>query len=55
LSGVVTVPPRAIVVPLTVIPELTKALLGILVKVLREPEIIEDSMVLFVIVCACVR
>jgi len=42
LSGVVTVPPRGIVIPLIVIPELMRALFGILLKVLLVPEILHD-------------
>ena len=51
LSGVVTVPPRAIVDPLTVIPEFTRAVFGMFDKVLTEPEITQESKVLFVRVC----
>ena len=50
LSGVTTDPPRGIVILLTVIPELTKAVFGMSLNVLREPEIILDSNVLLVIV-----
>ena len=51
LSGVVTVPPRAIVDPLTVIPEFTREVFGMFDKVLTEPEITQESKVLFVRVC----
>ena len=54
-SGVTTVPPRGIDAPLILIPELIKAVFGKLVMVLRVPEIMEDSIVLFVSVWVCVR
>ena len=55
LSGVVTDPPKATVVPLTVIPELTRALFGILVRVLLLAEIVQLSKVLLVSVCVWVK
>ena len=55
LSGVTTVPPRGIVILLTVIPELTKELFGMSLKVLRAAEITQDSNVLLVSVWVCVR
>ena len=51
LSGVITDPPKEIVVPLTVIPELTRALFGMLVNTVLDPEITQFSNVLLVIVC----
>ena len=48
LSGVVTDPPRAIAVPLTVIELLTNAPLGIFVNVFVVPDKNDDSIVLFV-------
>ena len=50
LSGVITDPPKAIVVPLIVIPEFVSALLGIFVRVFNDPEIEHVSKVLFVTV-----
>ena len=49
LSGVVTVPPRAIVDPLTVIPEFIRAVFGILLRVLVDPDSTHEVKVLFVI------
>ena len=51
LSGVVTVPPRAIVDPLTVIPEFTRAVFGMFDQVLLDPDKTQESKVLFVRVC----
>ena len=53
--GVITLPPRAIAEPLIVIVEFDKALFGMLVNVLTDPEIILFSKVLFVSVWVCVR
>ena len=50
VSGVEIVPPRFTVDPLIVIPGFNNALFGILVRVFTEPEIIQVSKVLFVII-----
>ena len=55
MLGTVTEPPRATVVPLTVIVSLTRAAFGIEEKMFSEPDIVQFSKVLFETVCVCVR
>lgn len=55
LSGVLTLPPSGIDTPLTVIALLSRALFGMFVRVLVEPEILQVLNVLFVIVWVAVR